>query len=161
MSTPPNFTFVQFTCAPDEPCRDPERLSGGEVEGKWLHLRGVYATEWPAEPFRAAGEFQKSAADYKSIASAAFQSQAESACRQYRAVRWFLLPEAELRLRLGGRLQICNNKYSATTNIRRSRVQCKFTCDCRGATVYMAVRSNIGKKEAAGLYNLAASFMVC
>ena len=24
------------------------------------------------------------------------------------------------------------------TNIQRSREQCKFTCNCRGATVYMA-----------------------
>ena len=31
--------------------------------------------------------------------SAAFRSQAESAYRQYRAVRWFLLPEGELCLR--------------------------------------------------------------
>ena len=31
--------------------------------------------------------------------SAAFRSQAESAYRQYRVVRWFLLPEGELWLR--------------------------------------------------------------
>ena len=92
-------SFVKFTCAPDVPCRCPEWLPGAEVEGKWLHLREVYATEWPAEPFRGAGEFQKSAVDCKFIASVAFRSQAESAYRQYRAARWFLLPEAELCLR--------------------------------------------------------------
>ena len=39
------------------------------------------------------------AADCKSVASATFRSQAESAYRQYRAARWFLLPEGELCLR--------------------------------------------------------------
>ena len=32
-----------------------------------------------------------------------YEAAAESACRQYRAARWFLLPEAGLRPRLGGR----------------------------------------------------------
>ena len=96
---PQRRTFVKFTCAPNVPCRCPEWLPGAEVEGKWLHLRGEYALKRLTEAFRAAGEFQKSAADCKSIASAAFRSQAESAYRQYRAVRWFLLPETELCLR--------------------------------------------------------------
>ena len=59
--------------------------------------------ERPAEPFWGAGEFleavRRMAADCKSVASAALRSQAESAYRQYRVVRWFLLPEGELCLR--------------------------------------------------------------
>ena len=88
-------TFVQYTCAPDVPCRCPE---------------------WPAEPFRAAGEFQKSAADCKFIASVAFRSQAESAYRQYRAVRWVLLPEGELWLRPAAMLDCksCVAKWTRT-----------------------------------------------
>ena len=62
-------------------------------------MRGEHAIEQHAEPFRGAGEFQKSAVDCKFIASVAFRSQAESAYRQYRDVRWFLLPEGELWLR--------------------------------------------------------------
>ena len=38
---------------------------------------------------------------------------AESACRQYRAARWFLLPGAELRPRLGGKAA---SYKSAATN---------------------------------------------
>ena len=76
-------TFVQFTCAPDAPRRYPERRSEAEVEGKWSHLRGAHALEQPTELFRDAGEFleavRRMAADCKSIASAAFRSQAESA----------------------------------------------------------------------------------
>ena len=49
---------MKITCAPDVPCRCPEWLPGAEVEGKWLHLREVYATEWPAELFCGADELQ-------------------------------------------------------------------------------------------------------
>ena len=49
---------MKFTCAPDMPCRYPEWRSGGEVEGKRLHLRGVYPTELPAELFCGADELQ-------------------------------------------------------------------------------------------------------
>ena len=40
-----------------------------------------------------------------------FEAAAESACRQYRAARWFLLPEGELRARQAGssRLQVFDN----------------------------------------------------
>ena len=113
-------SFVQSTCAPDVPCRCPEWLPGAEVEGKWLHLREVYATEWPAEPFRAAGEFQKSAA--------------ESAYRQYRVVRWFLLPETELCLRPAATLDCksCVAKWTRTGTGGRMEnpAQQRYNCHC-------------------------------
>ena len=127
-------TFVQSTCAPDVPCRCPEWLPGAEVEGKWLHLREVYATEWPAEPFREAGEFQKSAVDCKFIASVAFRSQAESAYRQYRAVRWVLLPETELCLRPAATLDCksCVTKWTRTGTGGRMEnpAQQRYNCHC-------------------------------
>ena len=48
--------------------------------------------------------------------SAAFRSQAESAFRQYRAVRWVLLPEAELCLRPAAMLdrKSCVTKWTRT-----------------------------------------------
>ena len=54
-----NFAFVKFTCALKVPCRCPEWRSGGEVEGKWLHLRGEYALDRSAELFRGTAESQE------------------------------------------------------------------------------------------------------
>ena len=129
--------FVQFTCAPDVPCRCPEWLPGGEVEGKWSHLRGACALEWPAEPFRDAGEFHEAirrmATDCKSIASAAFRSQAESAYRQYRVVRWLLLPETELCLR-----PAANAGFQILRDVnenRRSRLQICWNWNCTGLQI--------------------------
>ena len=103
-STDAGRTFVKFTCAPDVPCRFRNDGRATRCNENGHTCAGAHALERPAEPFRGAGEFldavRRMAADYKSIASAAFRSQAESACRQYRVVRWFLLPEAELRRRL-------------------------------------------------------------
>ena len=45
---------------------------------------------------------------------------AESACRQYRAVRWFLLPEGELRPRQTGRQRIANMAWRSNGNLGRS-----------------------------------------
>ena len=47
-----------------------------------------------------------------------YEAAAESACRQYRAVRWFLLPEAELRPR--GRQRIANMAWRSNGNLGRS-----------------------------------------
>ena len=49
---------------------------------------------------------------------------AESACRQYRVVRWFLLPKGELppRQGAGSRLHICRNEQpAATSNLRNKQ----------------------------------------
>ena len=110
---------MKITCAPDVPCRCPEWLPGAEVEGKWLHLREVYPTELPAELFCGAGELQirfngkpelHIRADIRpSSAATGNRLQIHRLCRfpvaggvglrQYRVVRWLLLPEAELCLR--------------------------------------------------------------
>ena len=44
-------------------------------------------------------------------------------------------------------------------NIRRSREQCNFTCDCRGATVYVD-EVQITQKPRADLTNRAASLLI-
>ena len=57
--------------------------------------------------------------------SAAFRSQAESAYRQYRAVRWVLLPEAELCLRPAATLDCksCVAKWTRTGTGGRLQIQ--------------------------------------
>ena len=89
------------------------------MEGKRLHLLGVYPTELPAELFCGAGELQIRFNDkpglhiradiMPSSAAAGNRLQIHRFCcfpvaggvglRQYRVVRWFLLPEGELCLR--------------------------------------------------------------
>ena len=113
------------------PCRYPEWRSGGEVEGKRLHLRGVYPTELPAELFCRAGELQIRFNDkpglhiradiMPSSAAAGNRLQIRRFCCfpvaggvglwQYRAARWFLLPEVEL---AGCWVRAADCKYGTT-----------------------------------------------
>jgi len=66
--------------------------------------------------------------------SAAFRSQAESAYRQYRAVRWVLLPEAELCLRPVAMLDCksCVAKWTRTGTGGRMEnpAQQRYNCHC-------------------------------
>ncbi len=66
--------------------------------------------------------------------SAAFRSQAESAFRQYRAVRWFLLPETELCLRPAAMLDCksCVAKWTrtGTGGGLENPAQQRYNCPC-------------------------------
>ena len=56
-------------------------------------------------------------------ATCLYEAAAESACRQYRVARWFLLPEAELRPRIAdsNSLQICDNKRQRQITLQQQQ----------------------------------------
>ena len=107
-------TFVKITCALDVPCRCPalSMCPAGVLNGcrapRWKGNGYTCAKCMPQNGLQSHSGQQVNFRNQRRIAnpspSAAFRSQAESAYRQYRAVRWVLLPETELCLRPGATL---------------------------------------------------------